>query len=176
MPLVEKLTPWAANRTACNSTRVMSGSCPISSTKNATNGSGLPLPLRGPDGSGSRGAPSRTFLPHRAAVARLGSSVLPAAAHRPQSINVLNRTRRAIESTFAIKHPPTQDESQNTPYANPQRFNRQGGRFRGRMTPQPGFPKYVTDLALCFSRFVIYFSMLGGTGGGNVASPKGCGF
>ena len=72
-----------------------------------------------------------------------------AAAHRPQSINVSNRTRRAIESTFATRHPPTQDESQNTPYANPQRFNRQRGRFK---VPIFGLLKrkdYVHPMALC---------------------------
>ena len=82
IPLVEHLMLWAAKRAARNSTRVMSGSCPISSTKNETNESGLPLPLRGTDGNGSRGAPSRTCLPQRAAVAGLNKSILPAAAAR----------------------------------------------------------------------------------------------
>ena len=80
MPLVEKLTPWRPIGRPATRPELMSGSCPISSTKNETNGSGLPLPLRGTDGRGSRGAPSRTCLPQRAAVAGLNKSILPAAA------------------------------------------------------------------------------------------------
>ena len=36
-----------------------------------------------------------------------------------------------------MRHPPTQDESQNTPYGNPQRFNRQGGRFKLYLAASP---------------------------------------
>ena len=112
---------WAAKRAARNSTRVMSGSCPINSTKNETNDPGLPLPLRDTDGNGSRGSPSRTCLPQRAAVAGLNKSILPAAAARnPPSIRFLKRIRRAIESAFSMAHPPTQDESQNVNSGNPQ--------------------------------------------------------
>ena len=98
--------------------------------KNGKCVSSLPLPSRGPERSGSKGSPLRTFLHQRAAVARLSKSVLPtAAAQTPRSINVLKRTRRSIESTLAIKHPPKKKGSQKNHSGNPPRFNHQWQRF-----------------------------------------------
>jgi hypothetical protein len=48
--------------------------------KDRQEGLGRPRPLRGPAGCGSREAPSQPFLPQRAAVAGLTSSIFPAAA------------------------------------------------------------------------------------------------